>query len=603
MQKHFSRRSRLPLLALTNSIGLACVSFAFYLSVLRYSSLALESFFFLGLLLMFVPGLLRLLSPACSRLERLCLLCMLGFYFYLVQFMVSPLHFSSFDDFLHWRTVADILRTGHLFSVNSMLPVSPYYPGLEIVTDAVSTMTGLSPFYAGVLVICASRILMVLSLFLLYEQVTRSSHLAGIGTLIYMVNPHFIFFDATFSYETLALPLATFTLYLLARFEHRDKDYRWIIFTAWLVLAAVTITHHMTDYVLIALLMLWVMVSLLRPSSRAMRMHLISLTLFGALLALVYAVLLPGNPVWGYLSGYYEGAFKELGHILAGSSEAHRIFSSTGQPIPIWDSLLRTAFVTFVTFSIPFGLLALWRRYHHNALAVMLGIFSLAYPITQVFRFTTFGSEITDRAAAFLFLSVACILAVVIAFFWPWRRLKRRSILFITSTLAVVFVGGVLIAIGSNYAALPGPYAVVADGLSVEPEGIDAATWSLTYLGPDNRIATDRINQMLMSTYGDQRVVTRLDDNVDVSPIFYSPQLDPNDIGLIDYGKMRYLVVDLRLSTSLPLIGFYFENDQPTAPISREALTKFNTISPLDRLFDSGNIIIYDTGELFNGHG
>lgn len=603
MQRRDSRRCRLPLLALTNSIGLVCVSYAFYLSVLRFPGPALESCFFLGLLLMFVPNLLRLLSPACSRLERLCLLCMLGFCFYLVQFMVSPLHFSSFDDFLHWRTLADILRTGHLFSVNSMLPVSPYYPGLEIVTGAVSAMTGLSPFYAGVLVICVSRLLMVLSLFLLFEQVTGSSRLAGIGTLIYMVNPHFLFFDSIFNYETAALPLATFMLYILARYENSDNNYRWITFTAWLVLAAVTITHHMTDYVFIAILMLWAAVSLFRPSSRAMRVRLISTALFGAALALAYAFLLPGNPVWAYLSVYFQGAFNELGHILAGASEARPLFSSTGQPIPVWDSLLRTAFVTFVTFSIPFGLLGLWRRYRHSALAVTLGIVSLAYPITQVFRFTTFGSEITDRAAAYLFLSVACVLAIVIALFWPRRRLKRRSVSLISATLAVIFVGGVLIAIGSNYAALPGPYAVGADGLSIEPEGIEAATWSLTYLGPGNRVGTDRINQMLMSTYGDQRVVTRLYDNVDISPVFYAPQLDPNEISLLRYGGIRYLVVDLRLSTSLPLLGFYFENDRPTAPMSSEALAKFSTVLPLNRLFDSGNIIIYDTGELTNGFG
>lgn len=603
MQKPSTYRSRLPLLALTNSIGLACVSVAFYLSVLKYTSLEVETCFFLGLLLMFVPNLLRLLSPACSRLERICLLCLLGFSFYFVQFMVSPLRFSSFDDFLHWRTLADILRTGHLFSLNSMLPVSPYYPGLEMVTSAVSTMTGLDAFYAGVLVICASRFLMVLSLFLLYEQITRSSRIAGVGVLIYMVNPHFLFFDSIFSYETLALPLATFMLYILARYEHMDNDFRWLVLMAWPVLAAVTITHHMTDYVFIGLLLLWALVSMFRPSSRATRMRLIFITLFGALLALAYAFFLPGNPVWGYLSGYYQGAFKELGHILSGVSEARPLFSTTGQPIPIWDSLLRTAFVTFVTFSIPFGLLGLWRRFRHNTLAVMLGMFSLAYPITQVFRFTTFGSEITDRAAAFLFLSVACILAVAIGLLWPRRRLKRRSVSLISAILAVVFVGGVLIAIGSNYAELPGPYAVVADGLSIEPEGIQAATWSLTQLGPNNRMATDRINQMLMSTYGEQRVVTRLYDNVDISPLFYAPQLDLNEIGLLRYAGIRYLVVDLRLSDSLPLIGFYFENDRPTAPISSEALTKFNTVLPLNRLFDSGNIIMYQTGDLINGSG
>ncbi len=147
---------------------------------------------------------------------------------------------------------------------------------------------------------------------------------------------------------------------------------------------------------------------------------------------------------------------------------------------------------------------------------------------------------------------------------------------------------------------MPGPYQVVNDARSVEPEGTQDAIWSLTYLGPNNRVATDRINQMLMSTYGDQRIVTRLGDNVDISPIFFSQQLDETDISLLQGGKIRYLAVDTRLSTGLPVVGLYFENDNPTSIISRAALTKFNTISRMNRLFDSGDIVIYDTGVFIN---
>src|SRR6202030_635488 len=166
------------------------------------------------------------------------------------------------------------------------------------------------------------------------------------------------------------------------------------------------------------------------------------------------------NPAPGYLSGYFAGAFNELGHIIAGAREARPLFTSTGGVIPIWDSLLRIASVTLVTCCIPFGLFGLWRQYRHNALAVMLGILSLAYPITQVFRITQFGTEITDRAAAFLFLSVACILAFSITLFLPTRHpqgdarvpaahphrsrpygKRRRAISLITGILTVVFIG------------------------------------------------------------------------------------------------------------------------------------------------------------------
>ena len=65
-------------------------------------------------------------------------------------------------------------------------------------------------------------------------------------------------------------------------------------------------------------------------------------------------------------------------------------------------------------------------------------------------------------------------------------------------------------------------------------------------------------------------------------------------------------MVDLRLSTALPLEGFYFDPNESgafrlTSPISREALTKFNTIAHINRVFDSGNIVVYDVGALVNG--
>ncbi len=273
-----------PLLMLTNALGLLVISISYYTSILGYSSEVLEFLFLLGLLIMFVPNLVRFLSSTLSRLERICSLCGLGLCFYLVEFMVSPLHFSSFDDFLHWRTADDILRTSHLFSANSMLPVSPYYPGLEIVTNAVGTMTGLSTFYAGVLVINATRLLMVLSLFLLFERITSSSRMGGIAVLIYMANPHFLFFDAIYNYETLALPLATFTLYILARYEIAVKDHRLVICAAWILLVVVTITHHMTDYSLVGLLILWTTVSFFRPASRQSRIHLVALAFLDWLL-------------------------------------------------------------------------------------------------------------------------------------------------------------------------------------------------------------------------------------------------------------------------------------------------------------------------------
>jgi hypothetical protein len=118
-------------------------------------------------------------------------------------------------------------------------------------------------------------------------------------------------------------------------------------------------------------------------------------------------------------------------------------------------------------------------------------------------------------------------------------------------------------------------------------------------------MATDRVNQLLMSTYGDQYLVTPIGDNMDVTDVFFSPTLGPYEISLLKQAQVRYLVIDLRLSSALPEAGYYFEQGEPesyqrTAPIDREYLTKFDTISRINRVFDSGDIVIYDIGGLIN---
>ena len=592
-----------PLLALTSASGLFLVSLSYYLSIWGYVYLAVEVCFLGGLFIIFMPNLIRLLSRTPTRVERICLLFMLGFALYLADFMRSPSSFSSFDEFLHWRTAADIFRTGRLFSLNSMLPVSPYYPGLELITNAISMTTRISLFHAGIIVTAAAHILMVLALFLFFEQLTKSSRMAGIALLLYMVNQHFTFFDSSYSYETLALPLAILMIYILVRYADGGKNQRWVLATAWLVLVAVIMTHHMTSYVFAGLLLLWAGVSFFRPVPQKIRIHLAVFALSALLLSLAYAFFLPGNPVWSYLSEYFSSAFGQLGQIITGAGSARPLFSGTEQAPPIWDKLFITGAIALVTFSLPFGLISLQRLHRENALAITLGLVSLLYPLTQAFRFTSFGTEISDRAAAFLFLPIAYTLTILITHFWPTRTLSRRAISLITSAILVIFLGNIIVATGPNLTNIPGPYLVVADARSIEPEGIQAALWSLHYLGPDNRIATDRINQMLMNTYGEQRSVTDLADSVDVYPLFYSTRFDNADIALLQAGQIRYLVVDTRLSTALPLEDTYFQDDVPQSIISREVLTKFNTVAQINRLFDSGNIVIYDTGALLNPTG
>jgi hypothetical protein len=617
----------LPLLTLTSALGMFLVAYAFHVS--RAGEAGWEVLFFTGLLLIYVPPLLRLISPAPSRFERVALVCLVGLLYYLIKVMASPLYFSMFDEFLHWCTVNDITASGHLFSANALLPVSPFYPGLEIVTSALASLSGLDTFTSGLIVIGFARLLMVLSLFALYEQLMGSSRMAGLAVMIYMANPHFLLFDAQYAYESLALPLALFVMFVMSphqkisvclersqpmvpfmvlakeRYEGLRNDLRGLTCIAWAVLTALTFTHHVTDFFFVALLLLWAITYTYMRLIPLRRSNLAKTALF-AVGIVVVCTIRAGNPVIGYLSSFIGVSLHELVGVFTGSGGARQLFVTyTGQPTPLWERLVTLSSVGLIVFCLPFGLLCLWQRYRSNALACTFFIVALFYPLSQLFRFTTTGAELTDRAAPFLFIAIAAVMSMCIVQFWPVRWLNWRQSLILTGAAALLFLGGVILGTGPSSALLPGPYEVIADVRSIEPEGIQAAIWMQAYLGPNNRVATDRINQILMGSYGNQRIVSTIADRIDISPVFFSLQLGPSEASLLKSVGVSYLVVDLRLARALPLLGFYYEQNEEgayrhTVPISMQALTKFNGVPQVDRTFDSGDIVIYNVGGLIN---
>jgi hypothetical protein len=226
-------------------------------------------------------------------------------------------------------------------------------------------------------------------------------------------------------------------------------------------------------------------------------------------------------------------------------------------------------------------------------------LLAVGYPLSQVFRFTNAGSDLTDRLAAILFIPIAMSLAAFITQFFPVCTLSVSKRCFLTGCMTFVFLGGIILGSGSNFALLPGPYEVVADARSLEPEGTEAAQWTATHLQNGSLIATDRINQILMGTYGNQHVATSITTHIDLSPVFLSPQLGPKEIVLLQRAHIHYLVIDLRLSESLPLLGFYYEQTEEnafhhTTPVLITALSKFHHLPNVGRIFDSGDMIIYD---------
>src|SRR5258708_25029661 len=187
----------------------------------------------------------------------------MGSAIYLYRDLDYPLSFAYNEEFIHWREAQDLAASGHLFRANPLLPIGPFYPGLEILTNVLSSLTGLSIFVSGMIVLGVAGLVLVLALYLFYEYLSNSARVAGIATLLYAANPNF-FGNTGFAYESLATPLAAFVLFAIVRRSYAPRGRRsGLTLAIWLGLGAVVITHHVTSYMLVAFLLLWTAMSLL----------------------------------------------------------------------------------------------------------------------------------------------------------------------------------------------------------------------------------------------------------------------------------------------------------------------------------------------------
>ena len=610
---------RLPLFAVSAALGSLVVTLGYHGG--RIEAWWADLAFWGGVLLLFLPITCRLAIAETPRQERIGLISLLGLGLYLNKILHSPLAFTFHDEFAHWRTTADILRTDHLFGANPIIPVSALYPSLHVVTAALADISGSTIFLAGVLVLAVARLLFVLALFLFFEQAGRSARIASLATLLYMANPNFSFFDAQFAYESIALPFAMFAMYAATRQQTVPDNRFGLTLAVLLAVAAVVPAHHLTAYALVAFLVLWMatavyvrlapsgwtgLPSVLSSQARSAIEHRgpSGIVLLALVISLAWLVYVAGLTV-GYLTPVVWGGISELIRLIAGEVIARELFRDySGQLAPIWERLAGFASVIFILLGLPFGLIRIWRRYRADSLALSLAVGALAYPASLGLRFTHFGAEASNRTSEFLFVPIAFVLAVAAAELWLHRpRSLMRPAIF-ASWAAIIFAGGIIVGM-PRWARMPGPYLVSADTRSIEPKGIAAANWMRTEVGTGNRIAMDRINGLLMGSLGGQTTVRYSYEGLGLAWVFFPPKLGQTEIELLQSGRIQYVLVDHRLSSQLPVVGIYYEMGEPDTyghivPMDPAAIMKFDGVAGIQRIFDNGDIVIYDVGALTN---
>jgi hypothetical protein len=424
----------------------------------------------------------------------------------------------------------------------------------------------------------------------------------------------FVTFETMFSYESLGIVLCV--LIFAAEAASRNfvgRERLKALGLIALLLASLAVTHHLSAiYAAIYLGAVAVLEALRRDTSmRAGTRIALSITGTLAIALPLLWMQISGNLLTAYLGPIVEGGFKALlGSIMGAPTPRSEHLSvpavsigirlATLLGILLVSLALATGFFRSLALAASSGARASWRPVQDilagrwtDSRIVFLTLLAFGFPISVAFRLTKAGWEIGNRMGTFVFIGVGLVVAVSIVHFWQGRAPRGWRRIAPVAALALIVLSGIA---SSALNPIHGPYRVAADGGSVEAMGIETARWSRQWLDPGNRFAADRINLILLATYGRQDVRTKFAPGVYSSRVFENETLGPDELWALARSDVDFLLVDLRLTTAPPVLGFYFQPWDPRQgmPLSGTELLKFNDVKGITRIFDNGWIIIYD---------
>ena len=565
--------------------------------------------FLAGLTCIVAPCAWRLTGAAAGRSERLWVSVVLGLALQASYLFRSPLIFDNFDELAHGATLTRLLDSRVLFQDNPILPVSPYFPGIELSTIATRWLTGLPLLLDQMVVLVLARIVLVLCVFLIVERACHSAAAGGIGVLVYAANPEFYSLGAQYGYQTLALTFAVAAVYLLFVTIDTPEPKRGRLFALALIcIAGMVVSHHVTAWLTVGCLVVWAAVLRFIPdpsglsARRKEQARIVGLAaLVGVVLAGVWIAFL-GKVLTGYIDPIVQEGAESAAQIVGQLHGNRQLFqNSAGGGTPDWEEALIFAAPVFFCFTILFSLYGvIWKKtVRGGRLRYVPALIAATYPLAMLTNVSSAAKDVGSRTTTFIFFGMA----VVIGGWLARRLLTRRRLIERVATVAIAvvcFLGSTLYGGGPLPILVNGPYIVGAHERSLGSPSLALANWVSTHLPEGSHVAVDRDNAGLLNDFGQVDPISPLNGSDNPAPLFFDPQLTPSDIALIRKDDIRYIVTDTRLTESLPLFGAYIAPGETGIPtrLTAAELEKFNSIPGVYRIYDNGAIQVYDLSRI-----
>lgn len=169
---------------------------------------------------------------------------------------------------------------------------------------------------------------------------------------------------------------------------------------------------------------------------------------------------------------------------------------------------------------------------------------------------------------------------------------------------AILFLGGV-IAGWSPSLRLAQPLQVSVNDAKLQPEGLETARWMLERLGPENEIAAPPSDALMMLAYGKQYALTG--KIYAISELMTVPHDLKWQTDVLQKLQIHYLAIDRRRISWDGMLGQYFDRGIGFSTFGDqffpvEVTSQFDKQLNAPRIFDSGDLVIYDVGDLSGVH-
>ena len=575
--------------------------------------------FLVGLACIFGACAWRLTSRAATRSERVWVSVVLGVGLQVSYTLRSPLIFDNFDELAHSATLMRLLESRSLFPNNPILPVSTYFPGIELVTIATKWLTGLPVLISEMIVLLGARVVLVLCVFLIVERACGSAKAGGVGVLVYAAGPEFYSLGAQYGYQTLALTFSVAVVYLLfVSVDSAHPRMGRIFALAIAAIAAMAISHHVTAWLTVAFLVVWagglrfVKVSPRRSSidsgttaamnRRREQARIVGVAALAGVVLVAAWTAFVGHVLTSYVGPLVQEGADSAAQIVGQFHGNRQLFQNeAGGGTPGWESaLILAAAVSFCLILVASLYALIWKKsVRGGRLRYLPAVVAAAYPLALLTNISTDAKLVGARSTTFIFFGMALVVGGWLA----GSALGGRNLVVRVATIVVAvicFLGSTLYGGGPLPGLVNGTYIVGAHERSLGAPSFALANWVSTHLPYGSRVAVDRDNGALLNDIGRVDPVSPLNGANNPAPLFFDRQITLADIALLRRSDIRYVVTDTRLTEGLPLYGADIapgETSRPTR-LTMQELQKFNSIPGVYRIYDNGTIQVYDVSRL-----